>query len=111
MRKYSILAAVVICLQAATVRAAEVVRVACVGDSITYGAGVANRGKNNYPKVLGGLLGAGYERRKFGVSGATLHKKGDLRYWRTDRESTRLNSSNSENSHAAICQNNKKITY
>ena len=47
MRKYSIVAAVVICLQAATVRAAEVVRVACVGDSITYGAGVANRGKNN----------------------------------------------------------------
>ena len=83
MRKYSILAAVVICLQAATVRAAEVVRVACVGDSITYGAGVANRGKNNYPKVLGGLLGAGYESRNFGVSGATLLKKGDLPYWRT----------------------------
>ncbi len=83
MRKYSIVAAVVICLQAATVRAAEVVRVACVGDSITYGAGVANRGKNNYPKVLGGLLGAGYESRNFGVSGATLLKKGDLPYWRT----------------------------
>ena len=59
MRKYSILAAAIICLHAALVRAEEVVRVACVGDSITYGAGVANRGKNNYPKVLGGLLGPG----------------------------------------------------
>ena len=51
MRKYSILAAAIICLHAALVRAEEVVRVACVGDSITYGAGVANRGKNNYPTV------------------------------------------------------------
>ena len=83
MRKYSILALVVICLQAPVVRAEEVGRVACAGDSITYGAGVANRGKNNYPKVLGGLLGAGYESRNFGVSGATLLKKGDHPYWRT----------------------------
>lgn len=83
MRKYSILAAAIICLHAALVRAEEVVRVACVGDSITYGAGVANRGKNNYPKVLGGLLGTGYESRNFGVSGATLLKKGDHPYWRT----------------------------
>lgn len=58
-----------------------VIRIACVGDSITYGAGVENRVENNYPKVLGNLLGAGFETRNFGVSGATLLKKGDKAFW------------------------------
>ena len=52
----------------------ETTRVACVGDSITFGAGVKNRGKNCYPAVLGNLLGEGYEVRNFGVNGATLLK-------------------------------------
>jgi len=73
----------VVLLQAPTVFADKVVRVACVGDNITYGAGVADRGKNNYPKVLGRLLGPGYETRSFGVSGATLLKKGDHPNWKT----------------------------
>ncbi|MFP6737711.1 MAG: GDSL-type esterase/lipase family protein [Planctomycetota bacterium] len=83
MRCFSFIAALVVLLQAPTVFADKVVRVACVGDSITYGAGVADRGKNNYPKVLGRLLGPGYETRNFGVSGATLLKKGDHPYWKT----------------------------
>ncbi len=46
-------------LPALLLRAAEApIRVACVGDSITYGAGVEQRGKNHYPKILGELLGA-----------------------------------------------------
>lgn len=59
----------------------SVIRVACVGDSITYGAGVENRAENNYPKVLGHRLGPGFETRNFGVSGATLLKRGDKAYW------------------------------
>ena len=58
-----------------------VIHVACVGDSITYGAGVENRAENNYPKVLGNLLGPGFETRNFGVSGATFLKRGDKAYW------------------------------
>jgi lysophospholipase L1-like esterase len=57
------------------------VRVACVGDSITYGAGVEGRETNAYPAVLGRLLGEQFEARNFGVSGATLLKKGDKPYW------------------------------
>ena len=57
------------------------VRVACVGDSITYGSGVENREVNNYPLVLGKLLGPRFEVRNFGVGGATLLKKGDKPYW------------------------------
>jgi sialate O-acetylesterase len=47
-------------------------RVACVGDSITAGAGVSNPSTQAYPAVLGRALGRGYEVRNFGVSGATL---------------------------------------
>lgn len=61
-------------------KATSTIRVACVGDSITFGAGVEDREKNNYPKVLGELLGNKYEVRNFGVSGATLLKNGDLPY-------------------------------
>ena len=60
--------------------AAEKIRVACVGDSITFGAGVEEREKNNYPKVLGGLLGDKYEVKNFGVNGATALNSGDLPY-------------------------------
>ena len=60
----------------------EPVRVACVGDSITFGHGVRDRTTNCYPAVLGRLLGEGYEARNFGVSGATLLKKGDKPYWK-----------------------------
>ena len=50
----------------------RVIKVACVGDSITHGAGVEDREKNNYPKQLGDLLGNRFEVRNFGRSGATL---------------------------------------
>ena len=58
----------------------DTIRVACVGDSITYGAGVKDRAKNSYPVQLGAMLGAKWEVRNFGVSGATLLKKGDKPY-------------------------------
>src|SRR6266567_8819016 len=57
------------------------IRVACVGDSITFGAEVENRETNCYPVVLSKLLGHRFEVRNFGVSGATVLKKGDLSYW------------------------------
>jgi acyl-CoA thioesterase-1 len=55
-------------------------RVACVGDSITFGAGVKDREKNSYPVVLGRLLGEKYEVKNFGVSGATMLSAGNLPY-------------------------------
>ena len=57
------------------------VRLACVGDSITYGAGVPDRAHMAYPVVLGGLLGPRYVVVNFGVSGATLLKTGNKPYW------------------------------
>jgi len=59
---------------------AEAIRVACVGDSITYGAGAKDREKNCYPEQLGRMLGEKWVVRNFGVSGATLLNKGDKPY-------------------------------
>lgn len=56
-------------------------RIACIGDSITYGAGIWNRGKNSYPARLNKLLGDKWDVANFGVNGATLLKKGDKSYW------------------------------
>lgn len=57
------------------------IRIACVGDSITFGQGVQNRETRAYPAELGRLLGSNYEVVNFGVSGATLMRNGDYPYW------------------------------
>ena len=56
------------------------IRVACVGDSITYGHSVSGWGKNHYPAVLQQLLGDGYHVANFGVSGACVNKNGNKPY-------------------------------
>ena len=56
------------------------IKIACVGDSITYGHGVKDWHTNNYPAVLGDLLGDKYHVANFGQSGATLSPNGDQPY-------------------------------
>ncbi len=63
----------------------EKVKIACVGNSITYGAGMADRENNAYPIQLQNMLGDVYEVKNFGISGRTLLKKGDLPYWETEQ--------------------------
>ena len=58
----------------------DVIRVACVGDSITYGFGVKNWYRNQYPKVLQRLLGKKYSVRNYGISGRTGCESGDSPY-------------------------------
>ena len=60
--------------------AAGKVRVACIGDSITFGHGIKDREHNSYPARLAKLLGDKYEVRNFGVSGATAAKRGTRPY-------------------------------
>lgn len=59
------------------------VRVACIGNSITYGYGLDNREKNSYPSRLSNLLGDDYIVKNFGLNGATLLRKGDIPYLET----------------------------
>lgn len=56
-----------------------ITKVACVGDSITAGAGVKDPAKR-YPTQLGVLLGKEYEVKNFGVSGSTMLDQGDKPY-------------------------------
>lgn len=55
-------------------------RVACVGDSITQGSGLADPATEAYPAQLAKLLGAGYTVGNFGLSGSTLLQAGDKPY-------------------------------
>ncbi len=58
---------------------ADGIKVACVGDSITAGAGVKDA-KNRYPAQLGELLGSGYDVKNFGNGGTTMLDDGDKPY-------------------------------
>lgn len=53
-------------------QAAEPIRVACIGNSITEGG---------YPQKLANLLGPSYKVENDGVSATTLLKRGDIPYW------------------------------
>ncbi len=56
------------------------VKVACVGNSITYGYLLPDREVNAYPFKLQKMLGEGYEVGNFGKSGATLLNRGHRPY-------------------------------
>lgn len=56
------------------------IKVACVGDSTTYGHGISNWPQNNYPKRLQNLLGNGYCVNNFGVSGYAVQATSDRPY-------------------------------
>lgn len=56
-------------------------KVACVGDSITEGAGLNPQSTKSYPYVLNNLLGDGYEVMNLGRSATTLLRDGDFPYW------------------------------
>lgn len=58
---------------------------ACVGDSLTYGAGVRfTRHRDSYPAQLGSLLGEDWQVLNYGLSWRTLQDSGDLPY-KSDR--------------------------
>lgn len=59
----------------------EKVHIACVGDSITYGAGVlGHRSSQSYPAYLQEFLGDSYQVLNYGMSGRTLMDEGDSPY-------------------------------
>lgn len=62
----------------------DAVRVACVGDSLTYGYMIAERGKYAYPAQLQQLLGDGFQVKNFGLSGYTIQNNADRPYRGTE---------------------------
>lgn len=80
MKRYiatATLACLFLLLNAFAALAQSDIKVACVGNSITEGAGL----KQTYPQALQELLGEQYEVRNYGMGGRTLLKKGDYPFW------------------------------
>ena len=60
--------------------AQQKIKVACIGNSVTYGYGHKEPSNTSYPSQLQQMLGDKYEVRNFGHSGATLLSKGHRPY-------------------------------
>ena len=56
------------------------IRVACIGDSITWGFTLLNPWKQSYPVLLQEMLGEGYEVRNFGYNDASARFDADTPY-------------------------------
>ncbi|HXS56686.1 MAG TPA: GDSL-type esterase/lipase family protein [Hanamia sp.] len=59
------------------------IKVACIGNSVTYGYGLKDPFTESYPVQLQKMLGEKYEVKNFGHSGATLLRKGHNPYFKT----------------------------
>lgn len=59
-------------------------RVACLGDSITFGQGIADRETQSYPVQLGKLLGPQFAVSNYGVPGASLLRHSQRPYMGQD---------------------------
>lgn len=58
----------------------RLIKVACIGNSVTYGYGHENPDSTSYPSQLAEMLGDDYKVGNFGKSGATLLRKGHRPY-------------------------------
>ncbi len=56
------------------------IKIACAGDSTTYGHGISGWPKNNYPTVLQNLLGENYHVNNYGVSSFAVQTGADRSY-------------------------------
>ena len=56
------------------------IKIACAGDSTTYGHGISGWPKNNYPTVLQNLLGEKYHVNNYGVSSFAVQTGADRSY-------------------------------
>jgi lysophospholipase L1-like esterase len=81
MKKTFLLLGTLLFISTAFAQDVQKIKIACVGNSITFGSGIKDRGSDSYPAVLNRLLGTDkYEVRNFGVSARTLLSKGDHPY-------------------------------
>ena len=80
MTRIHLLSALLAMLFALPLSAAKPVRVACIGNSITYGMKLDDPSTESYPAQLQRLLGSGYEVGNYGKSGATLLRHGHRPY-------------------------------
>ncbi len=78
------LSALLLLCAALSVSAKQVIRISCVGASITEGYGTENKSTDAYPQQLGRMLGSNFLVSNYGNSGSTMLAKGDHPYVKTD---------------------------
>jgi lysophospholipase L1-like esterase len=81
MKKVSVLFSGLLFLLITGCSTDDITKVACIGDSITYGSGIKNRVHNSYPAQLDSIFGISYDVRNYGIGGRTMLKHGDYPYW------------------------------
>ena len=79
MKKYSLLILMIFLLSSVAF-SQDKIKVACIGNSVTYGYGHENPDSTSYPSQLAEMLGDDYEVGNFGKSGTTLLRKGHRPY-------------------------------
>ena len=81
MKKTILLLSALLYIGVAGAQETEKIKIACIGNSITYGSGIKDRANDSYPAVLNRLLGKDrYDVRNYGVGARTLLNKGDHPY-------------------------------
>ena len=83
LKRNQFLLVLLILIQFQVVAQKTLVKVACIGDSVTAGYLLVNPTTESYPSQLQMLMGEKYEVKNFGHSGATLLKKGHNPYYKT----------------------------
>ena len=78
MKRNIVLLLLMLCI--VSINAKEKIRVACVGNSVTYGYGIEDREHCSYPAQLQQMLGNDYDVRNFGRSSATLTSRSPMEY-------------------------------
>lgn len=75
-----VISIIMLILTTVSAQAINAKRVVCVGNSITYGTGIANRETDSYPAKLQQMLGDSYTVENYGKPGATLLNSGHNPY-------------------------------
>lgn len=68
------------------------IKVAAIGDSLTYGYGLENREKDAYPSILADKLGYLYQVSNYGLSGRSLQSTADFPYFKEKNAQLSLES-------------------
>ena len=82
----------IIFIQVCSAQSIKKIKIACIGNSITYGYGIEGRETNSYPAQLQTLLGKEFEVTNFGVSATTLLTNGNNPYIQTPEYQQALES-------------------
>ncbi|MEO8961088.1 MAG: GDSL-type esterase/lipase family protein [Ginsengibacter sp.] len=75
---------VVLFFSAGVFSQSQIIKVACIGNSVTYGYGLKDPSTQSYPVLLQQMLGVKYDVENFGHSGATLLRNGHNPYYKTN---------------------------